>query len=122
MSHIVEITTEIRDPVAIRAACQRLALPEPVFGEAQMFTTSATGWAVQLPEWRYPVVCDVNTAKIAYDNYEGRWGASRQLDRFLQGYAVEKAKLEARKMGHTVFEQPLTDGSIKLTVRVGGVI
>ena len=122
MSHIVEIKTEIRDPVAIRAACQRLTLPEPVFGEVRLFSTSATGWAVRLPEWKYPVVCDVNTAKIAYDNYEGRWGAPQQLDRFLQGYAVEKAKLEARKLGHTVFEQPLTDGSIKLTVRVGGVI
>ena len=78
------------------------------------------GWAVRLPEWKYPVVCDVNTATIAYDNYEGRWGDPKQLDRFLQGYAVEKAKLEARKKGHSVFEQPLSDGSIKLTIRVGG--
>ena len=35
--------------------------------------------------------------------------------------AVEKAKLEARRKGHTVFEQPLSDGSIKLTIQVGGV-
>ncbi|HQX54197.1 MAG TPA: DUF1257 domain-containing protein [Planctomycetaceae bacterium] len=121
MSHIVEIKTEIRDPVAIRAACQRLALPEPVFGEAQLFGTSAVGWAVQLPEWKYPVVCDVHTGTLAFDNYEGRWGAPQQLDRFMQGYAVEKAKLEARKKGHSVFEQPLSDGSIKLVVQVGGV-
>ena len=121
MSHIVEIKTEIRDPVAIRAACQRLNLPEPVFGEVTLFTTSATGWAVRLPEWKYPVVCDVNTAKIAYDNYEGRWGDPKQLHRFQQSYAVEKAKIEARKKGHTVFEQPLNDGSIKLTIQVGGV-
>ena len=122
MSHIVEIETEIRDPVAIQAACQRLALPKPIFGSAKLLTTSATGWAVQLPKWRYPVVCDVNTAKIAFDNYEGRWGDPKQLDRFLQGYAVEKAKLEARKNGHMVLEEPLRDGSIKLTVRIGGVI
>jgi hypothetical protein len=121
VSHIVEIKTEIRDPVAIHAACQRLTLPEPVFGEVRLFSTSATGWAVQLPDWRYPVVCDVNTAKIAYDNYEGRWGDPKHLDRYLQSYAVEKAKLEARKKGHSVFEQPLSDGSIKLTIRVGGV-
>ena len=120
MSHIVEIKTEVRDPVAIRAACQRLTLLEPVFGEAKLFSTSATGWAVQLPEWRYPVVCDVNTAKIAYDNYEGLWGDTKHLDGFLQGYAVEKAKLEARKKGHTVTEQSLAEGSIKLTVSVGG--
>ena len=121
MSHIVEIETEIRDPVAIQAACQRLNLPEPVFGRNTLFTTSVTGWAVRLPDWRYPVVCDVNTAKIAYDNYEGRWGDPRQLDHFQQSYAVEKAKIEARKKGHSVFEQPLNDGSIKLTIQVGGV-
>jgi len=121
MSHIVEIKTEVRDAVAIRAACQRLTVPEPVFGEVKLFSTSATGWAVQLPEWRYPVVCDVNTAKIAYDNYGGRWGEQVHLDRFLQSYAVEKAKLEARRKGHSVTEQSLRDGSIKLTVTVGGV-
>jgi hypothetical protein len=121
MSHIVEIKTEIRDPVAIQAACQRLSLQEPVFGRNTLFTTSVTGWAVWLPDWRYPVVCDVNTAKISYDNYEDCWGDLKQLDRFLQGYAVEKARLEARKKGHTVFEQPLDDGSIKLTIQMGGV-
>ena len=121
MSHIVEIQTEIRDPVAIQAACQRLSLPEPVCGEVKLFTTSATGWAVRLPDGRYPVVCDVNTAKIAYDNYECRWGDPQQLHRFQQSYAVEKAKIEARKKGHSVFEQPLNDGSIKLTIQMGGV-
>jgi hypothetical protein len=120
VSHIVQIQTEIRDPVAIRAACGRLALPEPVFGETELFSSSAVGWAVRLPEWRYPVVCDVVTAKIAFDNFEGRWGDPKQLDRFFQGYAVEKARIEARRRGHTVTEQPLADGSIKLTIQVGG--
>jgi len=120
MSHIVQIQTEIRDPVAIRAACQRLKLPEPVFGETKLFNSSATGWAVQLPEWRYPVVCDVNTAKLAFDNFEGRWGERQQLDRFIQNYAVSKTLIEARKKGHSVLEQPLEDGSIKLTIQVGG--
>lgn len=120
MSHIVSIQTEVRDPVAIRSACDRLRLPEPVFGQTKLFSSSATGWAVQLPEWRYPIVCDVNTAEIAFDNYGGRWGDQTQLDRFLQGYAVEKAKVEARKKGHTVTEQSLEDGSVKLTINVGG--
>ena len=86
MSHIVQIQTEVRDPVAIQAACGRLKWPEPVFGETKLFTSSAVGWAVRLPEWRYPVVCDVVTAKIAFDNFGGRWGEQRHLDRFLQGY------------------------------------
>ena len=120
MSHIVTIETEIRDASAICGACSRLGLPEPVFGEAKLFSGSKTGWAVQLPDWRYAVVCDVNTGKIDFDNYGGHWGDQQQLDRFMQGYAVEKAKIEARKKGHSVTEQRLEDGSIKVVVQIGG--
>ncbi len=120
MSHVVEIRTEVRDVIAVGAACQRLKLEAPVQGTAKLFSSSATGVIVKLPGWRYPAVFDTQSGQARYDNYEGRWGEKAQLDRFLQGYAVEKAKLEARKKGHTVTEQSLTDGSIKLTVSVGG--
>lgn len=122
MSHIVEIQTEVRDAAAIRAACQRLQLESPVFGEAKLFSGSKTGWQVKLPDWRYPVVCDVNTGRIDYDNYGGHWGDQQNLDSFLQAYAVEKAKIESRRKGHSVTEQMLTDGTIKLTIQVGGVV
>ena len=120
MSHIVQIQTEIRDASAIRAACNRLRLPEPVFGTTKLFSGTKTGWAVQLPDWRYAVVCDVNTGRIDFDNYGGHWGKQKELDRFVQGYSVEKAKIECRRKGHSITEQPLSDGSIKLTVQVGG--
>ena len=120
VSHIVHIQTEVRDPVAIRAACERLQLPEPVYGTAQLFSSPATGWQVRLPEWQYPVVCDVHSSRIAYDNFEGRWGRRQELDRFLQGYVVEKAKIEARRQNYTVSEQAVADGSIKLTIHTGG--
>ena len=54
MSHIVTIQTEVRDPTAIHAACERLKLPAPVQGTAKLFTTEATGLLVTLPRWRYP--------------------------------------------------------------------
>jgi hypothetical protein len=120
MSHIVQIQTELRDPVAIRSACDRLKLPRSTQGTFKMFSREAAGIGVELPGWRYPVVCDTASGQVRYDNYNGRWGEQAQLDRFLQAYAVEKAKIEARKRGHTVTEQSLTDGSIKLTVSVGG--
>ncbi len=122
MSHIVTINTEIRDAAAIHAACQRLQLATPVYGEAKLFSGSKTGWQVQLPDWQFPLVCDVNTGKIDFDNYNGHWGKQDQLDQFLQAYAVEKAKIESRRKGHSVTEQMLTDGSIKLTIQVGGVV
>jgi hypothetical protein len=43
----------------------------------------------------------------------------QQLDHLLQAYTVEKARIEARKRGHSVFEQSLPDGSIKLIIQVG---
>ena len=67
VSHIVQIQTEIRDASAIRAACNRLRLPEPVFGEVKLFSSSAVGWQIRLPDWRYPVVADVNTGRLRYD-------------------------------------------------------
>ncbi len=117
MSHIVEIRTEVRDPAAITAACQRLKLPQqPTEETVELFSGRATGIAVRLPEWRYPIVCQIKSGTIRFDDYGGRWGDRTHLDRFLQAYAVEKARLEARRSGHTVTEQNLPDGSIKLTV------
>lgn len=116
MSHIVSIRTQVRDPIAVATACDRLALPSPVQGTAKLFSSQATGLLVQLPNWRYPVVIDVAQGEVAFDNFNGRWGKQQHLDRFLQIYAVEKAKLEARKQGHAVSEQTLNDGSIKLQI------
>ena len=120
MSHIVQIKTEVRDALAVQAACQRLGLEAPVPGTVTLFATEATGLLVKLPGWIYPVVFDTRSGQVRFDNYGGRWGEQVQLDRFLQAYAVEKTKIEARRKGHTVFEQTLDNGSIKLTVTVGG--
>jgi hypothetical protein len=110
MSHIVTIKTEIRDATAVRAACQRLGLPAPVQGVTKLFSGEATGLAVQLPDWQYPVVADLASGTLRYDNFNGRWGDQAHLDRFLQAYACEKCLSEARKKGHTVSEQRLADG------------
>jgi hypothetical protein len=94
VSHIVTIRTQVRDPIAVASACERLALPAPIVGTAKLFSSQASGLIVQLPRWRY----------------------QRDLDSFIQAYSVEKTKLEARKAGHTVSEQALTDGSIKVRI------
>lgn len=120
MSHVLTIKTEVSDAAAVRAACQRLHLPQPIQGIHRLFTSSATGLAVSLPKWRYPAVCDLDTGQLQYDNFNGHWGEQKHLDAFLQSYAVEKAKIEARRQGHVCTEQPLADGSIKLTISVGG--
>ena len=125
MSHIVEIKTEVRDEAAVQAACSRLHLPRATRGTFQLYSSTETGLGIELPNWKYPVVATSHetgelSGQLRFDNYEGRWGSQEFLDRFLQMYAVEKAKIEARKKGHLVTEQRLENGSIKLTVNVGG--
>jgi len=120
LSHIVEIKTEIRDEKAIRAACVRLQLAAPEHKACQLFNATATGWAVQLPGWNFPVVCETQSGTVKFDNYNGAWGQQEELNKFLQAYSVEKCRIEARKKGHRVSEAKLEDGSIKVTVHVGG--
>jgi hypothetical protein len=119
VSHVVTIKTRVSDPRAVEAACQRLGLAAPTTGTAELFSGEVQGLLVQLPGWQYPVVIDVTTGTVSYDNYQGHWGDQHHLDRFLQLYAVEKARLEARKKGYGVVEQALTDGSILLRIVEG---
>ena len=120
MSHIVTIKTKVTDRAALFAACQRLGVEQPVQGTAQLFSAAATGLIVKLPGWHYPVVADLATGELKFDNYGGAWGKQKELGKLLQAYAVERAKAEARRVGHSVTEQALADGSIKLTIQVAG--
>ena len=117
----VELSRQLLpNPLAVQAACRRLGLQPPVIGTAKLFSGQASGLLVQLPGWRYPAVVDTAAGQVKFDNYGGHWGDQKELDRFLQAYAVERAKIEARKRGHSVSEQQLVDGSIKLTIQVAG--
>ena len=116
MSHIVTIETRIHDSAALTAACRRLGLTEPVHGNVRLFSEEASGMSVKLPGWQYPVVINTDAGLIKYDNYGGRWGNQRELEKLLQMYAVEKTKLEARKQGHCVYEQAREDGSIMIRI------
>ena len=119
MSHIVTVRTKVRDPAALAAACRRLGLGAPAAGVAQLYSGPAEGLLVSLPGWRYPVVFDTATGEARFDHFEGRWGDPTVLDRLLQAYAIEKVRLEARRRGHTLTEQPLPDGSVRLVLHAG---
>jgi hypothetical protein len=119
MSHIVTVKTQMRDGVALAAACRRLGLAEPMRETVQLFSGQATGLAVRLPNWQYPVVVDVEAGEVHFDNFNGEWGEQSALDRLVQSYAVEKARLEARRKGFACSETTLQDGSIKLQILEG---
>jgi hypothetical protein len=120
MSHIVSLQTRLYDPVAIAAACGRLGLAAPVQGTAKLYSGEASGLLLQLPGWQFPAVIDLGSGVVQYDNFEGAWGDQAHLDRFLQAYAVERAKLEAHRKGYAVSEQTLADGSIRVQIVEGG--
>jgi hypothetical protein len=119
MSHIVTIPARVTNPAAVAAACRRLQLPEPVTGTAKLYSGEATGLVVQLPGWLYPVVINTENGEIAYDDYEGAWGEVWELHKFLQTYAVELVRQQARQRGLAVSEQQLQDGSVKLQIEEG---
>jgi hypothetical protein len=118
MSHIVQIKTEVKDENAIAAACRRLGLQQPTKGKFTVYAVEREGVGIRLPNWSYPVVCNLETGAVDYDNYNGSWGKQEELDKFLQAYAVEKAIYEAQKGGYSVYEETLPDGSIKLNITV----
>jgi hypothetical protein len=120
VSHIVTIQTQVRDAAGVAAACQRLGLPPPRDGTTRLFSGEATGLIVELPGWKYPLVCELSTGTLKFDNFGGQWGDQSALYQFLQRYACEMARIEARRRGHSVTEQTLADGSIKLTIQVAG--
>jgi hypothetical protein len=119
MSHIVSIKSQVKDAVALAAACRRLGLTEPVRETVHLFSGQTTGLAIRFPGWQYPVVIDVEQGLVQYDDFNGAWGDKKQIDQLMQSYAAEKTKLEARRKGLAVQETTLQDGSIKLQILEG---
>ncbi len=117
MSHIVTIKTACKDINAIRAACSVLKLDAPVIGTHKLYNNqTAQGIGVSLPDWRFPIVISQETGEIRFDNYGGSWGKQTHLDAFVQRYAIEKARIEARKKNHSFREETLSNGSVKVTI------
>lgn len=114
MSHVVSIKTALTDPTVLASACVALGIPAPKLGTFKLYAASKTGIGIQLPGWHYPIVVAAD-GSIDFDNYNGSWGAQEQLDKLVQRYGVEKAKLELmRSRNRFVGERTLEDGSIEL--------
>lgn len=115
MSHIATVEVHMKDLTALRKACVKLGLPAPEQVKEKRFFdgTRVSGWAVQLPDWRYPVVFDAE-GKAKMDNYNGSWGKIEQFHSLVQRYAVEAATAKAKQQGYRVLETKQANGSVKL--------
>ncbi len=120
MSHTMSIQTEIRDLTALEAACKRLELTTET-GTFKLFQTTEEGTAIHFEGWKYPAVVK-NDGTVAYDDYNGRWGDVGQLNELTAYYGLEKAKMEARKKGYSIYERSIDNGNIQqleLKIRMG---
>lgn len=138
MSHVVTITTELRDLEAIKAACKRLNWQ---FKEGQTtykwyghsvgdypmpagMTEKDLGHcthAIGVPGARYEIGLRHNGRSYApVWDFWGSGGLPENAGHQLaQAYAAEKALRDARMRGYSVAEQTLPDGSIRLTINAG---
>lgn len=88
-------------------------------GKHTFYSGAAEGIGILLKDWTYPVVVNPKTGEVSYDNFGGSWGHQDEIDRLVQGYCVEKTKMEAMaKNFQMAQEETLDDGSIELTYRV----
>lgn len=121
MSHITKRKTAIKDVETLKKAIARTPGAEyQGLGRGRSYSGTQEGHIVKLPGWNYPVTFNPVTGEASYDNYGGRWGKEEELDKLNQNYAVEAAKAQAEVDGHTCEEMQLADGSIKLTIPLGG--
>jgi hypothetical protein len=145
MSHVVAIKTELRDLEAVKAACQRLGFKflegQTTFkwygrwfndynAEDAAFRRGIEPedygkchHAISVPNtsmgYEAGLVRQGDYYVLSMDFFDS--GLTEQMGgkdcgKFLQAYAVEKTKLEARRQGMTFSETALADGSVELTL------
>jgi len=128
MSHITNIELEIKDLAALKAACNRMGF---TFKENQNTCNYYRGQkadclhAIEVPGAAY----EVGVVKNKNGGYSLIWdpfihgGLESALGpaagKLKQAYGIEKAKLEARKKGFSVYERIKEDGAIILSVEGG---
>jgi gamma-glutamylcyclotransferase (GGCT)/AIG2-like uncharacterized protein YtfP len=99
----MNITLELKDKDALFAACDRIGCRVLPYGSQKLFSSQEIGIGIMLSNWRYPVVVKDN-GTVAFDTYEGQWGNIARLNELKAYYGLEKAKIEARRAGHSVYE------------------
>jgi hypothetical protein len=124
MSHVLTIQCEIKNLKDLKKALKRCeaqfidgnknVIQEPVAHKHRMYNTTEEGIGIRLRGWNYPVV--INNGKVAYDNFNGRWGDLAELHKLQQAYAVESTLTKARASGQfvSIKERQKQDGCIEL--------
>ncbi|MGL4944021.1 MAG: hypothetical protein ACRC46_12620 [Thermoguttaceae bacterium] len=101
MSHIVTVGVEVRDFDAVRSACRRLNLKEPVCGLAKLF-------GVSLQEAALNVVPVAATAAESIETLR-RWASGRCLDSASPGTYLHRPRTgQRRNLGTARSDGPIS--------------
>lgn len=118
MSHIAKVDIQFKDHKCLEEAAKRIGVRTERVKNYRFYDgTIASGTAVYLDGWKYPVVVKED-GEAVYDNYNGSWGTEDKLNKLKQHYGVEVAKKQAHLKGYTCTETVTADGKIKLKVQV----
>lgn len=125
MSHFTTVELEIKDPDAIRGACESLGLELEEDSDARGYSSNTThgDFVIRLPG-PYDVALVKNAGTGLYDVqcdlYQGH--VERALGsgfgRFMQAYGVSKTMIEAKKKGYVARQVKQEDGSIQIRIQV----
>lgn len=125
MSHFATIQTQIKDIVALKAACNELGVSVIENAEARGYSTNNQhgDYVIRL-KGPYDIAVNLQqdgTYGLTTDWYAGHVEkeVGKDFGKLIQLYGVYKATAEARRKGHVVQRRAMTDGSIKLSI--GGV-
>ena len=97
-ARLTDTRLEIHEPRPIK-----LYQKEPVLSVAQ----------VKFESWLYPVLV-APSGEIHYDNFNGKWGEIKHLNKLKQMYGLEKSKQLAKAQGYLCREKQKQDGAIVL--------
>lgn len=129
MSHLATVKTELRDIKAIKAACDELGF---TFHENKKThrlwggVNAPCAHAISHPRWMELEVGLVATPTgytLSFDDMLQRWDGMKagthigdKASRLVQLYGVQKATMEAKKLGYMVSRKTGQNGAIRLTV------
>ena len=115
MSHIVKSKIEVKNVGCLEKAIEKCGLQNLGNKTHELYGGQrATGIAISLPGWNYPVVINPENGEVKYDNYNGSWGKQQELDKLMQRYSAEVTNEQALMAGFDVQEQQLENGDLEL--------
>lgn len=119
MSHVVSLQVRVTDLEVLKKVLAQTGVTALGQGKYGLYSETMEGFGFKLNSWKYPCVV-TSDGQVKYDNYKGSWGSPLCLESVIQKYSSEKVKKECRLKGYSFTETKNSDGSVKLTVTVGG--